>query len=116
MTSPFPPDDVKVCTIGELSRAVKGLLEDAFPVVWVSGEVSNLARPSSGHVYLTLKDAESQLRAVLYRGVALRLPFDLRDGLEVIVRGRLNVYLPRGEYQLTIEELQPKGIGALELA
>jgi exodeoxyribonuclease VII large subunit len=116
MTPPFPPDNVKVFTIGELSRAVKGLLEEAFPIVWVSGEVSNLARPSSGHVYLTLKDADSQLRAVIYRGVALRLRFDLRDGQEVIVRGRLNVYLPRGEYQLTIEELQPKGIGALELA
>lgn len=116
MSSPFPPDGVKVLTIGELGRAVKGLLEEAFPTVWVTGEISNLARPSSGHVYLTLKDAESQLRAVVYRGIAMRLRFDLDDGMEVIARGRVNVYLPRGEYQLTIEELQPKGIGALELA
>src|SRR5690242_2856862 len=113
MTSPFPPDGVKVFTIGEVSRAIKTKLEEEFPVLWLTGEVSNLARPSSGHVYLTLKDAESQLRAVMYRGVAMRLRFDLKDGMEVIVRGRLNVYLPRGEYQLSVEELQPKGIGAL---
>src|ERR1700730_10692493 len=105
------PDGVKVLTVGEISRTVKGLLEEAFPTVWVSGEVSNLARPNSGHVYLTLKDSESQLKAVLYRAVALRMRFDLRDGMEVIVRGRLTVYLPRGEHQLIGEEVYPKGIG-----
>jgi exodeoxyribonuclease VII large subunit len=78
--------------------------------------VSNLARPSSGHVYLTLKDEEAPLKAVVYRGIALRLRFDLRDGMRVIARGRLTVYAPRGEYQLAIEEVQPKGIGPLELA
>src|SRR5205085_10105513 len=66
--------------------------------------------------YLTLKDAGAQLRAVIWRGVALRLRFDLHDGMEVIVCGRLSVYAPRGEYQLIIEQLQPKGIGELELA
>jgi exodeoxyribonuclease VII large subunit len=116
MTSLGVPDGVKVLTVGELSREVKGLLEDAFPSVWVSGEVSNLSRPASGHVYLTLKDQESQFRSVLYRGVALRLRFDLQNGMEVVARGRVNVYLPRGEYQLSIEELHPKGIGALDLA
>jgi exodeoxyribonuclease VII large subunit len=82
----------------------------------VEGEVSNLARPGSGHIYLTLKDDVAPLKAVMYRGVALRLRFDLRDGMKVIARGRLTVYEPRGEYQLQIEELQPKGIGPLELA
>jgi exodeoxyribonuclease VII large subunit len=116
MSVRFPPDGVKVLSISELTAEVKRLLEDGFPVVWVAGEVSNLSRPSSGHVYLTLKDAAAQLRTVMYRGVALRLKFDLRDGLEVIARGRLSLYVPRGEYQLLVEELQPKGIGPLELA
>jgi exodeoxyribonuclease VII large subunit len=117
MTAPFPPDGVKVFSIGDLTRAVKGLLEDAFcDGVWVAGEVSNLKRHTSGHWYLTLKDKDSQLPTVIYRGVNLRLKFDLRDGLEVIARGRLSVYLPRGEYQLQVEEVQPRGVGPLELA
>jgi exodeoxyribonuclease VII large subunit len=116
MTPNLFPDSVKILSVSELTREVKGLLEDGFPSVWVAGEVSNVARPSSGHVYLSLKDGGAQLRGVLYRGIALRLRFDLRDGQEVVVRGRLSVYAPRGEYQLVIEELQPKGIGALELA
>jgi exodeoxyribonuclease VII large subunit len=116
MNADMLPDGVKVLSVSELTQEVKGLLEDGFPSVWVAGEVSNLARPSSGHLYMTLKDGQAQLRAVMWRGVALRLRFDLRDGQEVIVRGRLSVYPPRGEYQLVIEELQPKGIGAQELA
>jgi exodeoxyribonuclease VII large subunit len=92
------------------------MIEEAYSQVWVEGEVSNLARPSSGHLYLTLKDEEAPLRAVIYRGVALRLRFDLRDGMGVIARGRLILYTPRGEYQLQVEEVQPKGIGPLELA
>lgn len=113
---PFPPPSVRVLTVGELTRAIKGLIETELPEVWVEGEVSNLARPASGHVYLTLKDDEAPLRAVVYRGVALRLRYDLADGLRVVARGRLSVYAPRGEYQLLIEEVQPKGVGPLELA
>src|SRR5215207_9819448 len=117
MTAPFPPDAVEPLSIGELTRQIKSLLEMGYPQgVWVTGEVSNLARPSSGHVYCKLKDAESSLNAVVYRGVALRLRFDLQDGMEVIARGRLIVYQPRGEYQLQVEEIQPKGIGPPELA
>jgi exodeoxyribonuclease VII large subunit len=116
MTSDVSPDGVKVLSVSDLTQEIKGLLEDGFPCVWVAGEVSNLAKPASGHLYLTLKDDQSQLRAVMWRGVALRLRFDLRDGQQVIVRGRVSVYPPRGEYQLVVEELQPKGIGALELA
>jgi exodeoxyribonuclease VII large subunit len=113
----LPPENAKIFTIGEISRAVKGLLEDAFAQgVWVSGEVSNLARPASGHIYLTLKDSEGQLRGVMWRSVASRIKFALQDGMEVIARGKITVYVPRGDYQLQIEELQPKGVGALELA
>jgi exodeoxyribonuclease VII large subunit len=113
----FPPPGIKVLTIGELTRALKGMLEETYDSVWVEGEVSNLSRPSAyGHQYLTLKDDEAPLRAVLYRAIALRMRFDLRDGMRVIARGRLTLYMPRGEYQLLIEEIQPKGIGPLELA
>lgn len=116
MALPFPPTDVVVLTVGELTRSIKALLEEAHPQVWVEGEVSNLARPASGHLYLTLKDEEAPLKAVIYRGVALRMKFDLRDGMRVIVKGKLTVYAPRGDYQLQIEQVQPKGIGPLELA
>jgi exodeoxyribonuclease VII large subunit len=115
MSALLPAAD-KVLTIGELTRAIKGKLEESYASVWVEGEVSNLSRPSSGHVYLTLKDDEASLKAVLYRGIAFRMKFDLRDGMRVIARGRLSVFVPRGEYQLLIEEVQPKGIGPLELA
>lgn len=116
MTDALTPEGVKILSVSELTQAVKDVLEDGFASVWVAGEISNLARPSSGHVYLMLKDGGAQLRSVLWRGVAMRLRFDVHDGLEVIARGRLSVYQPRGEYQLVVEELQPKGLGALELA
>jgi exodeoxyribonuclease VII large subunit len=103
-------------TVSEVNRLIKDTLETAFPSLWVVGEVSNLRRPRSGHVYLTLKDDRAQLRAVLWRGVADRLRFQLTDGLAVLARGSITVYSPRGEYQLVIERLEPRGIGALELA
>jgi len=116
MATPFPPANVKVLTVGELTRSLKQVVEEAYTSVWVEGEVSNLARPSSGHQYLTLKDDEAPLRAVIYRGIGLRMRFELRDGMRIIVRGRLTLFMPRGEYQLLIEEVHPKGIGPLELA
>jgi len=116
MSALFPPAGIKVLGIGELTRDIKRLLEEAHGTVWVEGEVSNLARPASGHLYLTLKDEDAPLRCMLPRGIALRMRFDLQDGMKVIARGRLTVYLVRGEYQLQIEEVQPKGIGPLELA
>jgi exodeoxyribonuclease VII large subunit len=103
-------------SVSELTDHIKGLLEGAFPSVWVSGEVSNFARPRSGHCYLTLKDESAQLSAVIWRGVASHVPFDLHDGLEVVCRGYLSLYGPQGRYQLVIQEIEPKGIGALELA
>ena len=110
------PDGVQVLSVSQISEALKAVLEDGFPSVWVAGEVANCKKASSGHVYLTLKDPKAQLKAVLWRGIAMRLRFDLKDGMELIVRGRLSLYPPWGEYRLEIEELQPKGIGALELA
>ena len=105
-----------ILTVTELTSQVRMALEGQFPVVWVEGEISNLRRPSSGHQYFTLKDQTSQIRVVLFRGVAHLLPFLLEEGLEVIVRGHVTVYEARGEYQLILEAVEPKGVGALQLA
>lgn len=105
-----------VLSVTQLTGRLKGVVEQNFADVWVAGEISNFSRPQSGHCYLTLKDDNAQLRAVIWRGTASRIKFDVHDGLEVICRGRLDVYPPRGSYQLVIDQLQPQGIGALELA
>ncbi len=110
------PAQQQVLSVSELTALVKEVLEETFPAVWVGGEISDLARPQSGHCYFTLKDAGAQIPAVLWRSAAARVRFDLHDGLEVICRGRLEVYAPRGRYQLILEEIIPRGIGALELA
>jgi exodeoxyribonuclease VII large subunit len=110
------PEGVKPFTVSGLTTAVKLRLEEHFPEVWVAGEVTNLVRAASGHVYFTLKDAKATLRCVMFRGFALRLKFELRNGMEVIARGGLTVYEPRGDYQMQVLELQPKGVGAAELA
>ena len=110
------PAEPRVLSVWELTAQIKDSLETAFPAVWVAGEISNFARPQSGHCYLTLKDDRAQLRAAIWRNAAMRARFDLHDGLEVICRGHLEVYAPRGSYQLIIESIEPRGIGALELA
>jgi len=106
----------KIYTVSEVTRMVKMELESAFPLLWVEGEISNFHRHHSGHLYFTLKDETSQLRTVMFRGEARKVPFELEDGLQVVARGRINVYEPRGEYQLIVELLEPKGKGALQLA
>jgi exodeoxyribonuclease VII large subunit len=103
-------------TVAQLTAQIKLTLEGEFPSVWVAGEISNYSRPQSGHSYFTLKDDQAQIRAVMWRGTASRLKFDLADGLDVICHGHVDVYAPRGSYQLVVDELQPKGMGALELA
>jgi exodeoxyribonuclease VII large subunit len=103
-------------TVSQLTAQIKDALEGEFPSVWVAGEISNFSRPQSGHCYFTLKDDQAQIRAVMWRSSAARLKFDLADGLDVICHGHIDVYAPRGSYQLVIDELQPKGMGALELA
>lgn len=95
---------------------VRVSLETDFAEVWLEGEISNLRAPASGHLYCTLKDQTSQIRAVIFRSATVRLRFGLEEGLHVVVRGRLSVYEPRGEYQVILEHLEPKGRGALQLA
>src|SRR3989338_1583151 len=106
----------EVYTVSELTRAIKFVLEEDFPEVWVEGEISNFRVPNSGHAYFTLKDKDSQLKVVLFKLNKRLLKFEPEDGLSCIVRGRISVYEPRGEYQLIAEDMEPKGIGALQLA
>ncbi|VTS02141.1 exodeoxyribonuclease VII large subunit [Tuwongella immobilis] len=110
------PPDIEVMTVGDLTRDIRRRLEAGFPAVWVSGEISSLSKPSSGHWYLNLRDKLTTLACVFYRGMNLRVRFEPKDGMEVVCRGKITVYEPRGNYQFLIEEMHPKGIGAAELA
>ncbi|MRR15332.1 MAG: exodeoxyribonuclease VII large subunit [Deltaproteobacteria bacterium] len=109
-----------ILTVSQLNDNIKAFLEEAFGLLWVEGEVSNLRRPQSGHIYFTLKDDKGQIRAVYFRqyGYAggLAAKFDLEDGMKILVRGRLSAYPPRGEYQLIVESVEPRGMGALQRA
>jgi len=105
-----------ILTVSELTQEIKDILEDRFPDIWVEGEISNLRIPPSGHIYFTLKDDFSQIRTVLFKMQARTLRFLPEDGLHVICRGRVSLYEKRGEYQLVLETIEPKGIGALQLA
>jgi exodeoxyribonuclease VII large subunit len=105
-----------ILTVSELTQEIKDILEDKFSDVWVEGEISNLRIPPSRHIYFTLKDDYSQVRAVLFRMQARTLRFVPEDGLHVVCKGRVSLYEKRGDYQLILESVEPKGIGALQLA
>ena len=109
-----PGEQGRPLSVAELTARIKQVLETEFPSVWVVGEISDLARPRSGHVYLTLKDEQSQIRAVMWRGVAGRLTFEPQDGQQVLCRGDIDVYLPRGSYQLVIRQIERRGVGSLQ--
>jgi len=106
----------RVYSITELTRNIRIILEDAFPAIWIEGEVSNFTQHTSGHMYLTLKDNTSQLSGVIFRGVNQKLKFKITNGMQLVCCGRISVYDKRGSYQLYIEQAEPKGIGALQLA
>lgn len=110
------PQEPRSLTVSQLTEQLKEVVESDFSDVWVTGEISNFARPASGHCYFTLKDDRAQLRAVVWKSAAERLKFELEDGLEVVCSGGLEVYAPRGQYQIVIRQIMPKGMGALELA
>lgn len=116
----------KILTVTGLNENIKRILEANFDALWVEGEISNLRRPASGHIYFTLKDEKSQIRAVIFkqphphvqRSFSWTRPqrFDLEDGMSVVCCARLSVYQPRGEYQLIVETVEPRGLGALQMA
>ncbi|MCG6910840.1 MAG: exodeoxyribonuclease VII large subunit [Deltaproteobacteria bacterium] len=103
-------------TVSELTRKIKKLLEERFPFVWLTGEISNFRKPASGHFYFTVKDAQAQINAVMFRGQNRRLRFEPEDGMQVSGLGRISVYEPRGTYQIIFEHLEPGGVGALQVA
>src|SRR5512136_302733 len=105
-----------VLTVSELTREIRDILESRFPDIWVEGEVSNLRIPPSGHIYFTLKDDFSQIRAVLFKMQARTVRVVPEDGIHIICKGRVRLYERRGDYQLIFEPIEPKGIGALPLA
>ena len=103
----------EIYTPSALTRLVRDLLEDAFPLIWVEGELSNFSRPSSGHFYFSLKDAQSQIRCAMFKPKSTYLRFKPSDGLRVIARVRVSLYEARGEFQLIVEHLEEAGEGAL---
>ncbi len=112
-----PVDGVKIFSVSEISARINGILKDTFASIWVEGEISNYKRhPASGHSYLTLKDEKSQLSAIMFRNVGEKVKFDIEDGQKVLCFGSVGVYQPQGKYQIYIESIEPKGLGALQLA
>lgn len=106
----------RILAVSELTSALREVLGSAFPDIWVAGEISGTRLAPSGHYYFTLKDADAQLRCACFRNAARHLSSKPRDGLAVLARGRIDVYPPRGEYQLLVEAIEPQGEGALQMA
>ncbi|NOY06477.1 MAG: exodeoxyribonuclease VII large subunit [Chlorobi bacterium] len=109
-------DQVNLYSVSQITREIKAILESSFTDVYVTGEISNFRRHSSGHLYFTLKDKDAQISAVMFKGNAYSLFFSPTDGMEVLCRGDISVYEPRGNYQLLVREMAPRGAGALQLA
>ncbi len=107
-------EEREIYTVQQLNREVKQLLQQNFPLLWVEGELSNVAFPASGHIYFSLKDTQAQVRCAMFRNANRLLPFQPEDGMHVLVRARVGVYEPRGEYQLTVEHMEEAGVGVLQ--
>ncbi len=105
-----------IYSVSQLNREARALLEGAFPLLWVEGEISNLARPRSGHIYFSLKDDSAQVRCAMFRNRNMYLPFQPKDGSQVLCRARISLYEARGDYQLIVESMEEAGDGALKRA
>lgn len=117
MAESFLPNQKReLMTIGTLTALLKALMEETFDDVYTVGEISNFTRSKSGHCYLTLKDPTAQISTVIWRGTMARSRFELKNGLSVLCRGRIEVYPPHGKYQLIVSEIEPVGVGSLERA
>ena len=110
------PETPAILSVSDLNTAAKDLLGEVFSDVWVAGEVSDLSRPSSGHLYFSLKDEQAAIRAVVWRSTAARMPFRIEDGQQLLCRGKIDLYVVRGSYQLVITRAEPHGVGELQLA
>ncbi|NIQ00832.1 MAG: exodeoxyribonuclease VII large subunit [Nitrospinaceae bacterium] len=111
-----PEEQLQVYTVSRITRDVRAILEAAFETVWVEGEISNFVRAASGHSYFVLKDDKAQIKCVLFRGQRAGMKFNPEDGDQVLLLGRVTVYEARGEYQIIVEAMEPKGLGALQKA
>lgn len=116
MQEPDHHPQYRIYSVTRLTEEIKQLLEEKYPFIWISGEISNFRKPSSGHAYFTLKDARAQIAAVMFAGQLRRIAFDLEDGLHIVGMGRVTVYGPRGNYQVILEHIHPKGAGELQIA
>ena len=110
------PVDRKIYSVSQLTDNIKTILEESFPFIWISGEISNFKSPVSGHYYFTLKDSQAQINAVMFRGQNRNLKFLPDGGMKITGFGRISVYPPRGNYQIILEYLEPAGAGALQAA
>src|SRR5262252_8197674 len=113
---PKRPSRPRAWTVSQLTDRLQGLIETEFFDVWVEGEVSNTNFPASGHWYFSLKDANAQVRAVVWKTAARLIKFRPKDGMKVLVRGQVRVYPPKGEYQVAVEVVEPLGKGSLQQA
>ncbi len=105
-----------IYTVSKLTKEIKSLLEERYPFIWISGEISNYAVPGSGHSYFTLKDQNAVISCVMFKNQKLRLKFDLENGLKIFGMARLSIYEPRGSYQLIFEHIEPEGAGLSQIA
>ncbi len=116
ISTPINQMDRKIYSVSQLTDNIKSLLEESFPFIWISGEISNFKKPVSGHYYFTLKDNHTQISAVMFRGQNRNLKFLPEDGMKITGFGRISVYQPRGAYQIILEYIEPAGAGALQAA
>jgi len=117
MNEQFPnelTDAREVCSVSEINQRLKQTIAKQFSLLWVEGEISNLARPASGHIYFSLKDSNAQLRCVMFRSQNSRVPFEISNGLQVIVRASASIYEARGDLQLIVDSMEEAGFGALQ--
>lgn len=108
--------DPQILSVTDLNKLIRGCLEKQFGLIWLKGEISNFKPHTSGHFYFSLKDANAQINAVMFKGFNQKLKFKPESGMEVVVRGRVTVYEPRGTYQIFCEIMEPVGLGALQMA
>jgi len=108
--------ETDILSVSQLTHALRDLLEGAYPSVWVEGEISNFSAPASGHWYFTVKDEGASLSAAMFRGQNRRVRFRPEGGMSVLCHGRISVYPPRGNYQLIVDRIEPRGVGDLRLA
>ncbi|MSR78281.1 MAG: exodeoxyribonuclease VII large subunit [Candidatus Omnitrophica bacterium] len=114
--APETAEPEKIYSVSELNHSIRMKLDKEFPSLWIEGEISNFKHHTSGHMYFSLKDDQSQIGAVFFSRQNQSLKFDLKDGMKVLIRGRISVYEPRGQYQIYVEQVLPKGMGELQLA